>query len=269
MSAPTRLLDSNRNPAARALLEIARSDRSAPGSARRTAKALGLSAGALASVSAASGVASATSGAASTVAAAHVAPSLFATAAQWLALGLLGGVTVVGGASFVTSSAPPVARVALARSAHVALTSSERVAPEPMPPAVVNVPSEAKSPSARVASVTSSAGVLGRTVSALPGSSEAASGRLAREVALIDDARRALMAGNAQHSLAVLDAYAELDTTGTLNREARVLRIDALLAAGQRTLAVPLAVSYLQEYPADPQTQKLRAVLRSASAPAR
>ncbi len=67
------------------------------------------------------------------------------------------------------------------------------------------------------------------------------SGLLGREVLQIDRARGALAGGDAGRALRELDIYAQLEQTGVLSREARVLRIDALERLG-RSAEVPMAV---------------------------
>jgi hypothetical protein len=83
---------------------------------------------------------------------------------------------------------------------------------------------------------------------------------LSREIAMIDTSRRALSSGNAASALAQLDQYAATLRTGTLDREAQLLRIDALVLSGQRASALVLAGRYLTSYPNDPHAARLRAL---------
>ena len=81
---------------------------------------------------------------------------------------------------------------------------------------------------------------------------------------IIDRARRALAAGNAARAIEELNAFDRAEKTGVLEREARVLRIDALVAQGQSASARRLAEQYLQLYPNDAHAARLRSLLRDA-----
>jgi hypothetical protein len=87
-----------------------------------------------------------------------------------------------------------------------------------------------------------------------------AGGTLAREVALIDAARQALNAGAPPRALAELERYERERVTGTLDREALLIRIDALALSGQRAQAASLARDYLARYPMDAHAARLRAL---------
>lgn len=75
----------------------------------------------------------------------------------------------------------------------------------------------------------------------------------------MDRARAAFAGGNATRCLAELDAFDGLAQTGVLDREARVLRIDALHQLGRNAEARALAQRYLQVYPRDAHAARLRA----------
>lgn len=68
-------------------------------------------------------------------------------------------------------------------------------------------------------------------------------------MATIDAARRALSAGDANGALAQLEQYYARERTGTLDREAQLLRIDALLGARRAARAYQLAEQYLARHP--------------------
>jgi hypothetical protein len=286
-----RLLDSTNHPGVRALLEAGLTDNPTEGSAQRAVVGLGLSAGALVTIT--SGVASGATGApvvATGVVASAAASSLIVSAGQWLALGLLGGLGLIGGVSVVGSAAAPVsARPVEYRSNASPVSSGARPIPARLAGESEVGRAAAGADSRAVFSSSSERGSVGvngkETASAeandtsrrvatragdpgLPssalGGSEITSGRLGREVSLIDEARRELAAGEAPRAQATLDAYDALARTGTLDREAQILRIEALTASGQRAAAVMLARSYLQAYPSDPHAPMLRQLVTEA-----
>lgn len=85
-----------------------------------------------------------------------------------------------------------------------------------------------------------------------------ASGAIAREVAQIDAARRALAAGDPARALSELAQYERTRQTPTFTREAELLRIDAFAARGERARAAELARRYLTRFPDDAHAAKLR-----------
>jgi hypothetical protein len=85
--------------------------------------------------------------------------------------------------------------------------------------------------------------------------------QLAREVAALDAARTALAAGEPRRALGLLDAYAQNFPRGELAPESTLLRVQALLAAGQRKTAEKLAHDLLARHPADPLARKLERLL--------
>lgn len=78
---------------------------------------------------------------------------------------------------------------------------------------------------------------------------------------MIDSARRAVSAADPRGALDALDAYDEKQQTGVLDREARLLRIDALALAGDRAAAIRLASAYMKDFPGDPHAVQLRPLL--------
>lgn len=247
MKAPERLLESSQNAGVRELLGAGLIERPRPAALRSTALALGISS----SVVAASTTASA-------AAVTSAAPSLALIAAKWVALGTLGGVALAGSASLVSDwSAPraPVTAPQRVRSTSAATAAPVTVSASPIveaAPEIVTPPSP-KPIGAKPASITTTPS--GPASASLP-----AAQSLSREIALIDGSRRALGAGNAAAALQQLDEYASLARTGTLDREAQLLRIDALSQSGQRAAALALAQRYLASYPNDPHAARLRAL---------
>jgi hypothetical protein len=257
MTSPTRLLDSAQNPNARALLRAGLEDGPKPAALRATALALGVTA----------------SVALTAPATAMVAPSLALVTAKWVAVGTLAGVTLASGVNAITTRVDAPSRAPLAAPLRPSTvpsraTAAPPVAPElaalPEPPADVTPPVVARlpvpvpapplsSPLAEVSTVAPPAAVLAERPD------------LASEVANIDAARRALAAGDAAIALQQLERYYSRARTGTLDREAQLLRIDALLRAGQADRAYQLAEQYLARYPQDPHAARLRGLVGDRS----
>jgi uncharacterized protein HemY len=85
---------------------------------------------------------------------------------------------------------------------------------------------------------------------------------VAREVALLDAARSALVAGDAKKALLFLDSADQLPRRA-LGPEATVLRVRALLAQGERTEARRVADSFVASAPNAPQAAVLRSILEN------
>lgn len=265
MTAPVRLLESSQNPALSELLRAGRRER--PRSSARTATALAL--GISSSVVAASTTATAAAG---TGAAALAAPSLAVSIVKWVAIGTLGGLTLAGTVTWTRNSARP-ART----TSHVGQPPTARTA-GPLRPAT----RARETPASRIELAPRSDGSSDAEVTLTPSrptrakaaepltngkpaapasASLPAAPSLSREIALIDGARRRLSAGDAAGALRQLDDYAAAARTGTLDREAQLLRIDALMHSGERAAALPLVEHYLAIYPNDPHSARLRALV--------
>jgi hypothetical protein len=246
MNGPTRLLDSSSNPAARDLLRAGVAERPRSAARRSTALALGLSASAIA--------ASTTTAAAATV----VTASAATVALKSLAVGTLVGLALAGGAavvSDVTRARPAIVSAPKPSPEARAPELAPVVASESVPAPVANPSATPPRPSKRVVEVTAPTPSAPASASLPEGQS------LSREIALIDGARRALIAGDVDGALAQLQDYDGRLRTGTLDREAQLLRIDALARAGQRGAARALAQRYLESYPSDPHAARLRALV--------
>jgi hypothetical protein len=270
MNAPVRLLESSRNPRARRLLQAGLGERPRPAALRSTALVLGISTTALA----VSTTATASAGAAATIAASPLmGPSLAVIATKWLTIGTFCGLALAGSAAAVSdltsatgtgrprplqqatrqpvhglrpvsSSVMPALPSATSEAAHV---QPERLSQST--PAAPRAEKRARSPESRAVV----------TTPALPASARLPDGQsLSKEIALIDGARRALSTGDAATTLRQLDEYTAAPRTGTLDREAQLLRIDALARSGQRAAALELAEHYLTSYPNDPHAARLR-----------
>ncbi len=87
--------------------------------------------------------------------------------------------------------------------------------------------------------------------------------QLAAEVEALDQARRALESRDAERALLALDAHAARFGTPRLAPEATVLRIEALIAKGQRERARELAERVLATQPDNPHAGRVRAILQT------
>ena len=167
-------------------------------------------------------------------------------AAKWLAVGMVSGLLVAAGLNTVTSSGS---------SAPVAVASA-RTSPMPLVPVAMPVATE---PVPLAEATTEAPRVEHAPSPAAPRAADS-SGRLREEVRLIDAARAALAAGNAESALRELQTYQRIAETGTLDREARVLRIEALAKVGDSKQARALAEAYSADFPHDAHARRLRAL---------
>jgi hypothetical protein len=89
--------------------------------------------------------------------------------------------------------------------------------------------------------------------------------RLAQETSLLDIARGALLRGDAKRALATLTEYEQSFARGMLAPEARVLRVRALLANGQRAAAEELAARVVEAAPNGEHADAVRALMGRSS----
>lgn len=94
-----------------------------------------------------------------------------------------------------------------------------------------------------------------------PAHDEASAPSIADEIARLDAARARLAAKDSARALTELDAYARRYPHGTLLPEAARLRVEAVLAQGDRARAEALARDFLRAYPESPHAPALRSVL--------
>jgi hypothetical protein len=84
---------------------------------------------------------------------------------------------------------------------------------------------------------------------------------LSGEIAALEGARRALAGGKASVALRALDEYGKSYPERRLGSEATVLRIEALLAAGERARAVRLGEDFLRSHPNGPYEKRVRSLI--------
>jgi len=176
-----------------------------------------------------------------------------------LGVSLVGGGLVAGGlavhrAHQATATAATVSQARAVTSTSAAVTTPvTSESPEAAPSAA----------SAAAEGTTSAAPIAASSVSSRPARPEAAAGRLSREVAALELAHQALAAHNASSALHLLDRYRAEFPNGALGSEATVLRVEALLAGGNRAAAQALADSYSSAHPDSPYARRIQDPLHS------
>ena len=195
--------------------------------------------------------------------------SALAIVVKWIGIGAVGGIATAGGASYLASVSkqPAPARPALVveqpQPAREPVKSAPSRSASGADPEGVLEPSEAPKEDVRVAGTGERArapargGSTNAPLSATPNA-------LAIDVAHLDRARSALAHGDTNSALQALDTYAATHRTGVLEREATILRIDALVSQGDRARAVRLARRYLEQFPHDPHAQRLEQLVAGA-----
>jgi hypothetical protein len=154
------------------------------------------------------------------------------------------------GASAPSSAAPPIATAAEATTSELR-TFPFGAQPTSSPaPAIASAASDSE-PSAAVE----------------PSSARSSPESLREEAALLERARAAVTRADTPGALGVLDAYDVRFPTGTLRPEAAVLRVQALLARGDRGAAVAATNAFARANPSSPYLSRLRALVRQQDVP--
>lgn len=208
-------------------------------------------------------------------------PSSAATGKTLIALGLGGAMTAASKSAMAGSVAKGAGKAALVTRIFLATTlvsvvattgalrwssafrktlptsaqsSAPTVAPStrPMASASSAWPSSAITP----ASASASASEAKVVVKTAPTTS------LATELALLETAKRALSAGAVGQCLAALDRHDREHPLGAFAQEAAVIRIEALLARGDRASARALADRFLAAHPASPYALRIERLVR-------
>jgi hypothetical protein len=81
------------------------------------------------------------------------------------------------------------------------------------------------------------------------------------ELATLDQARSALAAGQPAQALAILDTYTATYPRAAMAPEATMLRIEALVRAGDRAAAERLGTAFLESHPQSPYAARIRSLL--------
>ncbi len=242
MKDPQRLLEGGGSAQELLLLRAGETEEPSDLGKQKLAAALGIALG----VTATAGAATASQAGAGAGAATSIAPGA-KIATPWL-LSLLGG-AVLGGAALTYVAMRPAeqAPVAVVQPAPKAQVRASEPEPEATPQALPEAPkpSEIEEPAEPAA----------RSVA----SSDPKS--IAREIAALDDVRRALSAGEPQKALKQLGDYGRSHPRGVLRQEATLLRIEALARVGDRAAARRLADRFLSANPASPHEKRIRALV--------
>lgn len=85
------------------------------------------------------------------------------------------------------------------------------------------------------------------------------------ELGTLEQARRALAAGEPARALSLLDAYSASYPRGSMGPEATVLRVEALVRAGDPSAAARLGNAFLASNPQSPYAGRVRALLGASN----
>jgi hypothetical protein len=257
---PERLLDTPVDDFERALLDAANAD---VGSRAAQARCIAAATGVLVAAHAAT---------------ASAAAPLTVQAAKWLIVGAALGLGVSGAAvaifpSSPASSGPHVLAAPRARPVSKTVVSRprERAHPESDRPEVSPATDVRREPPATIAATPTPGSEPRPTTVAssnlgLPALEASAIDRgtlLEKEVLLLDSARRALVQGNPLLARAELDRHDRDFPNGVLAPEALLVRVQTLLALGQRSSAQALAQRFLATHPTGPHARRLEEILAS------
>lgn len=88
-----------------------------------------------------------------------------------------------------------------------------------------------------------------------------ASDSLARELAMIETGRAELLRNNPNATLMTLGKYRKEFPKGTLLAEATVLRVEALIASGNRKAAIDVGEAFLRRSPNSPYSRRISSLL--------
>jgi TolA-binding protein len=258
MSDPRRLLGGDASDFEKELLRSWDAEQPSPAARGRVLAAIGVGAGVATAAAAKVGAAAGSS----------IAPKAAATVgglavAKWAALAI--GVLAVGGATvgYVRHSA----QVREQRATTVALAPSALPAPPTVDRAVAQADApdgNAVSPSVR-SPLAPPVPVEATRVLSSPRTRTAprAPSGLGEQVSALDSARRELAAGDAPSAVRQLDDYEARFPNGALVEEAEVLRVQALLAEGDRAGASRAGDRFLSAHPDSPHAARIRALLAS------
>ena len=95
-------------------------------------------------------------------------------------------------------------------------------------------------------------------------SARATSATVAEELALIDQARTAIAGGDGAGAEKALDTYEARFPNGSLVLEAKLARIEMLVARGARAGALALGERFLREHPRTPYERRVQVLMRRA-----
>lgn len=239
MTDPERLLDDGASELELALLRAGDADGPSPKARQAALAALGLSGAVL-------------SAAPPAVAAGGTALSSGARllAAKWWAVGAFVAASGAAGLGYVSLQSSPAA-APLESSAPRRLQAPIESLPAPAPPT-----GDTAAPPGPTVPTTRE-----RPLSPPRGSSSAGSTGIQEQIALIDRARGAVAARQPAAAMAALDEYQRRFPRGVLGQEATLLRIETLLARGDRAGAARLGRQFLERYPRSPMAARVKTLI--------
>ncbi len=223
-------------------LDASRSERAPTDARARALKALGISAVVT-----------------STVTVTTTASATTATTAGLTLLAKIAGISLLGGG--IVAGGLMIRGLHFAPSGPTAVPSSVVVAPseraQTSEPPAREPPPATSLPAASVPA----APATGRA-SARPARAAPADDRLSQEVVALERAHRALASRDPDAALRMLDRYGAQFPGGALSSEATVLRVQALLARGDRAGAQTLADSYSAAHRDSPYARRIEDLVR-------
>ena len=192
---------------------------------------------------AASGVAAGTA-----TAAGPLVKGALATTIHWVSIGVLGA-GAVGAAVVLTRQSDSRPRVSAP-----GVTASVSAAVPRATAAAVATSVQVVPTAASTASASSSASMA-------PAPAPSSTASIAAELALLDRARAVLSSGDAPRALSILDDYGSRFPHASMTTEATVLRIEALVQAGDIPAARRVAEPFLAAHPQSPYSDRIRSLL--------
>jgi hypothetical protein len=252
----------DRDAFSRKLLRSAAADRSPRGARTRALAALG--AGGSSVVASATSKAAAVAinnGAATSVASAGAKVS-GVLATKWLAVVVIGGLATSGIVAVETRAdrATTTTRSAAAVTRATAPTSATSARPQPLAPAPLPVAAPPAEPT--TSAVPAPQALAPARAPAAPPLERAPS--VAAQARTLDEARATIAAGNGPRAMSLLDDFARRNPRSPLGEEALVLRIEALVASGDRYAASAAASRFFAMYPSSPYGRRVRSVVAEA-----
>jgi hypothetical protein len=252
MNDPTRLMDADASEFERLLLRTAADERPSSEVSARMLAGVASAGAAVALLSSAHLAGEGVSGAVASGAAGSIAPPAAASLAgawvvKWGVLGTLvaaaglSGWLVLGSADRSEAGARPVGGQAVPAPAAALAAPTQELVQEDTPRADEET-ATAKAP----APVPAPRGA--RTVKPA----------LGPEIELLDTARRALAAGDAERTLSLISSYRRRFPAGALDQEATVLEVDALEAKGRTGQASELKERFVAEHPESAHVERVQ-----------
>jgi hypothetical protein len=194
----------------------------------------------------------------------HPPPPVTTTLAAKWALVAVGTVALGGALAIVAARGPSTTQHPGSATSAVHAQPAEAPTTEPAPTAAEGVaaPATSAEPARTNPSPVANAPVTAPTsklrVNLLP---RGATPSIAREVESLDAARTRLHLGDARGALSALDQYDADAPRGALSQEATLLRIQALVKAGDPAAARRLGLRFLAAHPGTPHAERVRALI--------